>query len=459
MLDVNNLPDEMDPERLRRMMALSQPGTPPPPDRLSPIGGSSLPANDATRLQPIAPVKPAPTAGTAADTQGRLQHLRDMDANPWGSENNHPGLLGKIGHYAAKVGNIAGDVLAPATMANIPGTDLNRKVQEHGLEKNLLAEQTEENRTAEEKTREKHEENVSDINQQKADLATKTSGQKDTAGLAEHGLMRDKEGNVVPDPTSPVHQKNQLAMDTVRNVQAYRSAQQELVEAKTEVERAKDDPNSPAFKQAQQRFAMAQEAHRVAAQNLALHQEQFSNKVQEQELLKPSGQAQSRGSAAQAVIDLMPDLKSLVEKHRADMGPIMGRLNRGEIAVGNVDPEVARLYSAMKSFYALQPAVHGFRNAEFVKDFESALGTLERNPDAFVAGMEGLKPTLDAVAKEGKTSHKRIVEGRDTPAAGGGPFKIPEGAPSAQGVPDGHQLKQNGKVVAVAKGGQWQAPQ
>jgi hypothetical protein len=67
----------------------------------------------------------------------------------------------------------------------------------------------------------------------------------------------------------------------------------------------------------------------------------------------------------------------------------------------------------MKSFYALQPAVHGFRNAEFVKDFEHAIGTLERDPDAFLAGMEGLKPTLNAVAKEGKTFHKRIVEGRD----------------------------------------------
>jgi hypothetical protein len=48
---------------------------------------------------------------------------------PWGSEGNHPGILGKIAHVAAGVGNIAGDIVAPSTMELIPGTDLNKQVQ------------------------------------------------------------------------------------------------------------------------------------------------------------------------------------------------------------------------------------------------------------------------------------------------------------------------------------------
>jgi hypothetical protein len=155
----------------------------------------------------------------------------------------------------------------------------------------------------------------------------------------------------------------------------------------------------------------------------------------------------------------MPELQEAVKKNSAEMGPLMGRINRGEVNIGNVDPEVAKLYAAMKSFYALQPAVHGFRNAEFVKDFETAIGTLERNPDAFLAGMEGLKPTLNAVAKEGKTFHQRIVEGgENTPTQGGAGFKAPADAPEAP-KEDGHQLKANGKVIAVSKGGAWVAPQ
>jgi hypothetical protein len=269
------------------------------------------------------------------------------------------------------------------------------------------------------------------LEQRNIESEIRTRGEKDSATLAKMGLKRDQNGEVVADEESPVYKANQAkeqrAADTEKNLAAFRQSQIDLNQARTEVENAKNDPNSPAFKQAQQKLAMAQEAHTVAAQNLGLHQAEFANKLQEQDLIKPSGQSQSRGSAAQAVLDLIPDLKTLVNKHRADMGPLMGRINRGEIAIGNVDPEIARLYAAMKSFYALQPAVHGFRNAEFVKDFESALGTLERDPDAFIAGMEGLKPTLESVAKEGKTFHKRIVEG------GGGnaparPKGVPEGA-------------------------------
>ena len=75
--------------------------------------------------------------GSKESAEAQLARLRDQQQNPWGSPENHPGLLGKIGHYAAKIGNIAGDVIAPATMANIPGTDLNRQVQEHGLERQI----------------------------------------------------------------------------------------------------------------------------------------------------------------------------------------------------------------------------------------------------------------------------------------------------------------------------------
>jgi hypothetical protein len=72
--------------------------------------------------------------GSKESFESQLARLQDQKANPWGSPENHPGLLGKIGHYAAKIGNIAGDIVAPGTMANIPGTELNRRLEERGLE-------------------------------------------------------------------------------------------------------------------------------------------------------------------------------------------------------------------------------------------------------------------------------------------------------------------------------------
>jgi hypothetical protein len=82
---------------------------------------------------------PLTSEGNSDYASSKLARLRDQDANPYGSAENHPGILGKIGHYAAKIGNIAGDIIAPATMANIPGTDLNRQVQEHGLEHQIAS--------------------------------------------------------------------------------------------------------------------------------------------------------------------------------------------------------------------------------------------------------------------------------------------------------------------------------
>lgn len=61
-----------------------------------------------------------------------LAKIEYQKSTPWGSEGNHPGILGKLGHVAAKVGNIAGNVVAPATMQLMPGTELNRQVRERG---------------------------------------------------------------------------------------------------------------------------------------------------------------------------------------------------------------------------------------------------------------------------------------------------------------------------------------
>jgi hypothetical protein len=56
------------------------------------------------------------------------RQLAEIDKqSPWGSAMNHPGWAGRLGHIAATVGNVAGDIAAPGTMANLPGTAMNRE--------------------------------------------------------------------------------------------------------------------------------------------------------------------------------------------------------------------------------------------------------------------------------------------------------------------------------------------
>lgn len=378
---------------------------------------SGMPPVGATKAEPEPVGAPTMPAANVGPQQKRYNDLSAQGA---------PEL-----HGWKKVLNAIGSVspLGRSIESAIPGSPENynealnsaavRAAKEQGITGTGLAQQKEQQEIQDEPGKR-------ELARRNTESEITARGDKDSQQLAQHGLKRDPNTSaVVADEDSPVfkanQQKQQLAEETQKNVQSLRESQISLNDAKTEVEQAKNDPNSPAYKQAQQKLQMAQRAHDVAAANLGLHQAEFANKQEEQGLLKPSGQAQSRGSAAQSVLTLLPGLEASVRKNAGSMGPLMGRLAKGEIAIGDVPPDVAELYSAMKSFYALQPAVHGFRNAEFVKDFEHALGTLERDPEAFIAGMKGLKPTLESVRDEGKTFHKRIVEGGgNKPAVGGG---------------------------------------
>lgn len=68
--------------------------------------------------------------GSADYYRQRQSQLDFKQAHPWGDPiSAQPGILGKIGHIAAKVGNIAGEIFAPGMLANIPGTDLHNEVE------------------------------------------------------------------------------------------------------------------------------------------------------------------------------------------------------------------------------------------------------------------------------------------------------------------------------------------
>ncbi len=338
--------------------------------------------------------------------------LQEIDAKKWNPEGKS--FLQKFGHGLATAGNIAGDIFAPQTMALIPGTQLHNAIAERNAESAY-----EKARAQEEKPElaEAQGELKGTIQSQKDQAALQRTQIKNTGGLAEHGLKLDENGQIVPDTESEVYKgqesKRKIAEDNQKSLDTYRTSQEDLNAARAEFEKSKNDPNSPAFKQASQRLQMAQLAHDIADQNLQLHENQFQNKLKEQELVKPSGQSVSRGDAAGSALELLPGLEDSVRANAKYFGPIVGRVAKGEINIGNVPPEVQKFYSQLQSFYALQPSVHGFRNAEFVKDFNTFVGNLQTNPDALIAGLEGLRPTLNAVEKSGRTYKHRAVEGAE----------------------------------------------
>lgn len=97
------------------------------------------------------------------------EQINDLHKNtPWGSPGNHPGILGKIGHVAAKVGNIAGNIAAPGIMGVIPGTDLNNHLQAEGLQQTTTADQKAATEQQNANTAETSAKNTGNVSQQYA---------------------------------------------------------------------------------------------------------------------------------------------------------------------------------------------------------------------------------------------------------------------------------------------------
>lgn len=78
-------------------------------------------------------MKPQVTAapGTPEFFQQKLAQEEYAKEHPLGADiSARPGFLGKLEHFGAKVGNIAGDIVAPGVMQDIPGTERYNRLEE-----------------------------------------------------------------------------------------------------------------------------------------------------------------------------------------------------------------------------------------------------------------------------------------------------------------------------------------
>jgi hypothetical protein len=88
------------------------------------------------------------TPGSSAALTQELARQQDIKAHPLGSPENMPGTRGRILHTLGAIGNIAGDILIPHVMANVPGTQLNRDLQIAALQRAIPAAATAESERA-----------------------------------------------------------------------------------------------------------------------------------------------------------------------------------------------------------------------------------------------------------------------------------------------------------------------
>jgi hypothetical protein len=123
--------------------------------------------------------------GTSGEQADIIARSRDEAAHPWGTPENHPGALGKLAHVAARIGNIAGNIVAPATMANIPGTDLYKRREENLARERQAGAETRE--TAREAVEQRPE-----IAEAQGELRAQLQAEKDRAAMERE---KSKEGS------------------------------------------------------------------------------------------------------------------------------------------------------------------------------------------------------------------------------------------------------------------------
>lgn len=86
------------------------------------------------------------------------------------------------------------------------------------------------------------------------------------------------------------------------------------------------------------------------------------------------------------------------------LGPVMGRKFKLEDLIGNPDPEVKRFATELASFAALQPALHGFRGQNALREFEKIIGDAKNTPESLAAGIQGILDIGGVIAKSAAPS-------------------------------------------------------
>lgn len=113
---------------------------------------------------------------------------------------------------------------------------------------------------------------------------------------------------------------------------------------------------------------------------------------------KPTAQTTNRTEQAGIVQNYADHLDNLIDQAGPNVGPLIGRLMRGEIKLGDVSPNVRALFTGLKSFEALQPIMHGFRGgSQTVEHFREAIGGLETNPAALKASIGEIRYLAQAI--------------------------------------------------------------
>ncbi len=235
---------------------------------------------------------------------------------------------------------------------------------------------------------------------------------------------KDEQGNSIPiigwqDPQSkqildsegkpianPVAWKDQAK---AKQMQAYYDSRAELNRAQADLAKAKNDPKSPLFQQAERRVQIAEEAMRTNRGALSLREQQYELSLENAQFrwFGPTANVRTRGQVAGQVRDHMPELEAQLNKLSADgkLGPLAGRFE--EFMTGQVgadDPEYAAFRANLGMFKSGTVMAHfGARGGVQMLDyFKQLIDSGKHGPGNIRATLGQLDSYLKTYEEGGK---------------------------------------------------------
>jgi hypothetical protein len=130
--------------------------------------------------------------------------------------------------------------------------------------------------------------------------------------------------------------------------------------------------------------------------------------------LSTAGVAGGREAQANVIAVAGANLIHDIETSKEDLGTLTAWYKSHTLNVPYVgDPKLAEVDAELRSFAALQPAMHGFRSTSALETFEKIIGGLAKNPEATIGSIRGILKTAGAVGTLPETGEEKKTDESD----------------------------------------------
>jgi hypothetical protein len=463
------LPSYQSPQVVSGPSVLGNVNDPTSPNLTSPARATNVDYPTNSILGSVGIPSRASLSSTSADND--VQAAKDKLAadSPKPYDYHAHGVLGNIGHIAARVGNIAGDFLDPAATSLIPHSDLYNARVLAGDQANLQQQKENQQTAGRELDSVNNEQATRDAEQARFDAGAPGRAAelaKLNRPTNEFELWQQQNPNGTPSDYHKAMIAPQSQEASVRRTQQWAPALKKLglPEDLFSSPGMSEADAADAEKQLKTQLTDANNTDRIAAAttraaqssaNLgtwSLQTQKNPDGTEKTVLLnsktgatkdappglvkagvKPSADEQKRADLSGNLLENLDQLEDIIKRRPELFGPAAGRYTAVRGYFGSSDPDVAALSNIKHQLGIVAQSSHGMRSAQGIEGSANALtNNFYNTPEA-----------LEGAIKSARNSANVFIHQADHPGESRAPGAAPSTYSTTASGPGGHQIGSN----------------